>query len=81
MKEDNLHFGKEEDTTTIEYLKGVLTNIQDEDEKKEILGELSNLILGLSEYDGKIETEKQAYDDLKKAHDAERSEAKAFDKQ
>jgi len=58
-----------------------LKNIEDEDEKKEILKELSDLILGLSEYDAKIDAEKQAYDDLKKAHDAERSEAKAFDKQ
>lgn len=81
MKEDNLHFEKEEDTTQIEYLKEVLKNIEDEDEKKEILKELSDLILGLSEYDAKIDAEKQAYDDLKKAHDAERSEAKAFDKQ
>jgi hypothetical protein len=62
-------------------LKDVLKNVQDEDEKKEILTELSDLILGLGEYDTKIQAEKDAYDALKKSHDAERSEAKAFDKQ
>jgi len=62
-------------------LKDVLKNVQDEDEKKEILTELSDLILGLGDYDTKIAAEKTAYDELKKSHDAERSEAKQFDKQ
>lgn len=45
-----------------------------------MLGQLSDLILGLGEYETRAEEKKKEYDDLKKAQDAARSEEKQADK-